>query len=134
MIFNDPAMIAEVTAVFWRYEHALLTNDMAVLDELFVARADTIRYGASDIQYGIDEIRAWRALQGKFDRTLEGLVIVTYGTDAASAQTLFHRPDRPDELGRQTQVWVKMEGGWKVAAAHVSMLSKAKYAGAVNSV
>lgn len=122
MIVNDPAILAEVHDAFARYEAALLANDGAMLDAMFVASPETVRYGVSEIQYGIDEIRAFRALQQPFDRTLERLVITTYGDAVATASTLFHRPDFPGQIGRQMQTWIKQDGSWRVAAAHVSMM------------
>lgn len=122
MIINDPAIVAEVQAAFDRYEAALLANDGATLDALFVAAPETVRYGVGEIQHGIDEIRAFRALQQPFTRTLERLVITTYGDGTATASTLFHRPDFPGQVGRQMQTWIKQDGSWRVAAAHVSMM------------
>ncbi len=120
MILNDPIVAAEVRDAFDRYETALLANDVAVLDAFFVEREDTVRYGVSEVQYGIDAIRAFRAVQRPFERTLEGLTIVTYGEDFATA--LFRRPDFPGQLGRQQQVWLRLPRGWCIAAAHVSMM------------
>jgi hypothetical protein len=123
MIINDPAVVAEVQDAFDRYETALLANDGATLDAMFVAAPETVRYGVNEIQYGIDEIRAFRALQQPFERTLDRLVITTYGEVTATASTLFHRPDFPGQVGRQMQTWIKQDGRWRVAAAHVSMLA-----------
>ncbi|WP_375451699.1 oxalurate catabolism protein HpxZ [uncultured Devosia sp.] len=122
MIFNDPSTLAEVRAAFYRYERALLDNDAAVLDAMFVHRDDTIRFGVGEWQYGIDAIRAFRAVQQPFERVLDGLEIVAYGHDVATASTLFHRTDLPGLVGRQQQTWVRTATGWCVAAAHVSMI------------
>ena len=122
MILNDPQVLAEVRAAFDRYEQALLANDAATLDAMFLHRADTTRYGVSEVQYGIEEIRAFRGLQRPFARRLDRLVIVTYGSDVAVASTLFHREDFPGQVGRQQQTWVRLPDGWRVAAAHVSMM------------
>ena len=122
MILNDPQVLAEVHAAFDRYEQALLANDSATLDAMFLHRADTTRYGVSEVQYGIEEIRAFRGLQRPFVRRLDRLVIVTYGSDVAVASTLFHREDFPGQVGRQQQTWVRLPDGWRVAAAHVSMM------------
>jgi hypothetical protein len=122
MIINDPTVVAEVQAAFDRYELALLEGDATTLDALFVASDLTVRYGVSEIQYGIDQIRAYRAAQRPFDRTLDRLVITTYGSAVATAATLFRRPDAPGQLGRQMQTWIKQDGNWRVAAAHVSMM------------
>lgn len=124
MIINDPAIVAEVRAAFDRYEHALLTHDAAVLDAMFVHRDDPTRYGVNELQYGIAEIRAFRAAQQPFTRTLDRLVIVTYGSDVATASTLFYRDDCPGQIGRQQQTWLRTEAGWCVAAAHVSMMPR----------
>jgi hypothetical protein len=122
VIINDPAVIAEVRDAFERYEAALLANDSAALDGFFLKRVDTVRYGVAELQYGIDEIRAFRAQQRPFARQLERLVITSFGTDFAIASTLFHRPDFPRQIGRQQQSWVRTEDGWQIAAAHVSMM------------
>lgn len=122
MIINDPQTVVAVRAAFDRYEAALLANDVPALDAFFLHRDDTVRYGVSEIQYGIYEIRAFRAVQLPFERELERVSIVTYGKEVATASTLFYRPDIPGQVGRQQQTWVFIEGGWKVAAAHVSMM------------
>jgi hypothetical protein len=124
MILNDPDTVAEVRDAFERYERALLANDAAVLDAMFVQRADTVRYGVAEVQYGIDEIRAFRAMQRPFTRVLDGLTITTYGKDVATASTLFYREDFPGQVGRQQQTWLRTSAGWCVAAAHVSMMPK----------
>jgi hypothetical protein len=122
MQIDDPKTLAEISAVFHEYETALLENDEAVLDAMFLHLNTTVRYGVAEVQYGIDEVRRFRARQQPFDRTLSRTVITTYGRDIAVASTLFHRPDFPGQIGRQTQTWIRMPEGWKVAAAHVSMM------------
>lgn len=122
MIFNDPAVVEEVCEAFARYEAALLANDVPALDAFFLHRSDTVRYGVSEVQYGIEEIRQFRSVQKPFERDLASLEIVSYGHDAATASTLFHRPDFPNQVGRQQQTWIRTEDGWKIAAAHVSMM------------
>lgn len=122
MIINDPEIVAEVRIAFERYEAALLANDVAVLDAFFLDRDDTVRYGVSEVQYGMAEIRAFRAVQQPFERRLDRLEIVAYGKDVATASTLFYRPDFKGQVGRQQQTWLRTDDGWKVAAAHVSMM------------
>ncbi len=122
MILNDPNVVAEVRAAFERYEQALLANDAVTLDAMFLHLPDTVRYGAAEVQYGIAEIRAFRALQMPFARSLARLTIVTYGSDVATASTLFYREDLPGQVGRQQQTWLRTAAGWRVAAAHVSMM------------
>jgi hypothetical protein len=122
---NIPEVVAEVTAAFERYERALVTNDVAVLDELFWDSPHTLRYGAAEILHGYAEIKAFRAARpaAGLDRTLLRTVITTYGRDFATANTTFSRPG-VDKLGRQSQSWVRMPGlGWRVVAAHVSLIA-----------
>jgi hypothetical protein len=124
MEINIPDVLAEVTAVFERYEAALVNNDVAVLDELFWNRPHTLRYGATENLYGFDEIRAFRAARPStgLARTLGRTVITTYGRDFATANTEFHRTGS-DRTGRQSQTWMRTPEGWRVVAAHVSFLS-----------
>lgn len=122
MIVDDPEILAEITAVFHAYETALLGHDADKLDAMFLHSDRTIRYGVAEIQYGIDEVRAFRAAQQPFERSLSRTVITTYGRDLAIASTLFHRPDTPGQVGRQMQTWIRTGSGWRVAAAHVSMM------------
>lgn len=124
MVINDPDTLRQVEAAFTRYETALLAHDAATLDAMFLHREDTVRYGVGENQYGIAEIRAFRALQSPFERDLARTVIVTYGTDVATASTLFFRPDALGKIGRQTQTWIRHDGNWLVAAAHVSMIDE----------
>lgn len=125
MEINIPEVVAEVTAAFDRYERALVTNDVAVLDELFWDSPHTLRYGAAEILHGYAEIKAFRAARpaAGLDRMLLRTVITTYGRDFATASTTFSRPG-VDKVGRQSQSWVRMPGqGWRVVAAHVSLIA-----------
>ena len=123
MDVNDPAVLAEVTAAFNRYEAALTGNDIAVLDELFWADDRVIRYGVTEVLHGAAEIAAFRAARPSVGlmRTISRTVITTFGQDFATASTLFHRQTMPGKLGRQMQSWVRMPEGWRVVAAHVSV-------------
>ena len=118
-----PAILAEMNAAFYRYEQALITNDIAVLDELFWHDPRTVRYGAAENLYGIDAIRAFRAARPSqgLVRQLVNTVITTFGEDMAVASTEFLR-EGTDKVGRQQQTWVKMASGWKIVAAHVSVM------------
>lgn len=122
MKINDAAVIAEVRVAFDAYETALLANDNSTLETFFLEDDSLVRYGLADIQHGFDEVRAWRKTQAPFARDLERLVIATFGDDFATAWTQFRRADCPGEIGRQSQVWLKTPGGWKIVAAHVSMM------------
>ena len=120
---NIPAVLAEVEAVFARYEDALVNNRIEVLDELFWDSPTTVRYGIGENLHGIDEIRAFRSARPPISlgRDLERTVITTYGRDMATAMTLFRRPGNP-KIGRQSQTWLRFAQGWRVVAAHVSMI------------
>lgn len=126
MQIDEPAVVAEVTAAFARYEQALIDNDVAVLTELFHDDPRTIRYGAAEILYGAREIHAFRAARSPagLARTLQRTVITTYGRDFAVASTLFHRPSQPGKIGRQMQTWARLAQGWRIVAASVSMMDE----------
>lgn len=127
MEIDRPDVVAEVRAAFDRYEVALTTNDVAVLDDTFRKDVRTIRYGGSEILYGHEEIAAFRAARAPqgLSRTISRTMITTYGQDFAVASTLFHRPTEPGKVGRQMQTWVRFPEGWKVVAAHVSTIDAA---------
>lgn len=118
---NLPDVVAEVQTVFERYEAALVSNDVATLDELFWNSAHTIRYGVTENLYGYAAIAAFRSARPStgLERTLANTVITTYGRDFATANTEFQRSGRQ---GRQSQTWVRMPEGWRVVSAHVSLL------------
>ena len=121
---NLPDVLAEVTQVFARYEDALVNNRIEVLDELFWPSQHTVRYGVRENLVGIAAIRAFRAArtaQG-LARTLQHTVITTFGRDCATTMTEFRR-EGGDKVGRQSQTWVRMPQGWRVVAAHVSLMA-----------
>lgn len=126
MKINDASTLAEVTTAFERYEAALVSNDVALLDALFLPEATTIRYGGAENLYGIEAIRAFRAGRSPtgLARRLEKTEITTYGYNCAVAATLFYRDTAPGRVGRQMQTWVRTEDGWRVAAAHVSIIDE----------
>jgi hypothetical protein len=121
---NDPDVLAELQAAFAAYEAALVGNDVAELDASFWASPQTIRYGTGENLYGHDEIAAFRAARppAGLARTLERTLLTTYGRDFGAASTLFRRAGTPDRLGRQMQSWVRFPEGWRVVAAHVSLI------------
>jgi hypothetical protein len=126
MEIDLPEVVAEVTAAFERYEKALVSNDVATLDALFHDDPRTIRYGGFENLYGYKEIMAFRAARPSVGlaRTLSKTVITAYGRDAAVASTLYDRPSFAGKIGRQMQTWVRFPEGWRVVAAHVSMIDK----------
>jgi hypothetical protein len=126
MDIDLPDVLAEVTAQFERYEKALVSNDVAVLNELFRKDSRTLRYGVGENLYGYDEIMAFRGARSPvgLGRTTAKTVITSYGRDAAVASTLFYRDSLAGKVGRQMQTWVRFPEGWKVVAAHVSIINE----------
>ena len=134
MEINLAEIQAEVGAVFALYEAALVGNDVERLDELFWPSEHTVRYGVGENLVGIDAIRAFRNARSSagLARSLRHTVITTFGRDFATAMTEFVRPSfeangRLSRIGRQSQTWVRTgqpgHGGWRVVAAHVSLLN-----------
>jgi Protein of unknown function (DUF3225) len=121
-----PDVVAEVKAAFERYEQALVSNDVAVLDSIFRDDPRVIRYGGGENLYGYQEIAAFRAARSPVGlaRILSKTVITTYGRDFAVASTLFHRASMRGQVGRQMQTWVRCPEGWRVVAAHVSVIEE----------
>jgi len=124
MQINIPEVLAEVTAQFMRYETALVTNDVKVLDELFWNSPHTLRYGATENLYGYDAIQAFRAGRPALalERAILKTIITTYGHDFATANVEFQRAGSA-RSGRQSQAWLRTPEGWRVVAAHVSLLA-----------
>jgi ketosteroid isomerase-like protein len=126
MDIDLPEVMAEVRAAFERYEQALVANDIAALDATFHDDPRTIRYGGAENLYGYKAIEAFRAARSPVGlaRTLSKTVITTYGRDFAVASTLFRRASTPGKVGRQMQTWVRLAVGWRVVAAHVSLIDE----------
>ena len=128
MEIDRPDVLSEVTAQFARYERALVSNDVTVLDELFHKDARSLRYGIAENLYGYGEITAFRAARspvGLMRKTAKTL-ITTYGCDTAVASTLFYRDSLPGKVGRQMQTWIRFPEGWRIVAAHVSIIDEPK--------
>jgi ketosteroid isomerase-like protein len=127
MDINLPDVKAEVEAAFAQYETALVTNDVDALQALFWNSPHTIRYGIAEILHGWDEIGAFRSARSPVGlaRSISRTVITTYGRDCATASTLFHRETIPGKTGRQMQTWARMPEGWRIVAAHVSLIDAA---------
>jgi AtzH-like len=119
-----PSVVAEVREAFARYEQALVSNDVATLNELFRDDPRTVRYGAAENLYGSAAIKSFRGARSAagLARTLSETVITTFGKDFAVVSTLFKRASLPGKVGRQMQSWVKFPQGWRVVAAHVSVI------------
>lgn len=123
MQINIPEVVQEVEAEFRRYEQALMANDVATLNAQFWNAGETVRYGAVEALYGYDAIAGFRQARDVTDiaRELTRTVITTYGRDTATAFTEYRRLGS-GRRGRQSQTWVRMPEGWRIVAAHVSLL------------
>jgi len=124
MIINDPQTLKQVEAAFSAYEAALIGNDVAALDGFFSQSDLALRYGIAENLYGFAAIRAFRAARSPagLARSLEKTQITTYGADFAVAATLFRRASSPGKIGRQVQSWARFDVGWRIVAAHVSVI------------
>jgi hypothetical protein len=120
MTVNDPAVLAELTAAFYRYERALASHDVATLDELSWKSALTLRFDLSENLYGHEAIPS--AGRARLARTLRNTVITTYGRDFGTANTEFVERDS-GRAGRQSHTWLRTSCGWRIVAAHVSWLT-----------
>ena len=120
---NLPEVLAEVTAASDRYEDALVNNKVEVLDELFWNSPHTLRYGVTENLYGYAEIQAFRAARPPQGLAREVLrtAITSYGHDFATVNIEFRRAGST-RTGRQSQTWMRTAQGWRVVAAHVSLL------------
>ena len=123
---NRPEIVAEIAALFERYEQALVEKDVAVLDSTFWDSPHTIRYALAENCYGFDEIHAARVaadpLPGGAKEARIRLEILTLGSDFATVNLEFKPRGKPG-IGRQSQTWMRLSGlGWKVVSAHVSIL------------
>jgi hypothetical protein len=126
MIVNDPEVLHELSELYPCYEKALVENDVATLTAMFWASPLAMRFGAGENLYGMDEIEAFRKARptAGLARRIARLDIVTFGRDHASVTLEFER-DTPAKTvrGRQSQLWVRLPEGWRIVAAHVSLLS-----------
>ena len=124
MELNIPEVVAEVRAAFLRYQHAVDTNDVETMNELFWTSPFTVRFGPNGTLIGHDAIANYRQTRTATaePRTLRNTVITTFGRDFATASTLFHRATSPGKVGRQQQSWARFDDGWHIVAAHVSVI------------
>ncbi len=127
MEIDIPEIVAEVAALHDRYEAALMANDADALQALFWNNPRTIRYGIGENLYSWDEIGAFRSARSPVGlaRSLSRTRIATFGRDFATVSTLFDRASLPGKIGRQMQTWVRMPEGWRIVAAHVSVIAAA---------
>jgi Protein of unknown function (DUF3225) len=121
MEFDRPEVVAEVAAAFAAYEAALADNDADEIVGFFHESPDTVRFGLSDHQVGVEEQRQWRSRQPPLPagRRLCDTRVSTFGADFAVVTTFFGYPGSP-VTGRQSQTWVRLPAGWRIVSAHVS--------------
>jgi hypothetical protein len=125
MVINDPEVVAELAALYPRYEAALVSNDAETLTAMFWNSKHALRFGATENLHGFEEISAFRKARPGVNlaRTIKRLDIVTFGRDFGSVTLEFTREvDGRSVLGRQSQVWVRLTEGWRIVSAHVSIL------------
>ena len=129
MTINDPEIVAELRALYPRYEEALVANDVDSLMALFWAGPQVMRFGVTENLYGPDELAAFRKARpaANLARTVTRLDIVSFGSDFASITLEFERPSSQGAQqkirGRQSQAWVRLPEGWRIVQAHVSLLT-----------
>jgi hypothetical protein len=125
MTVNDPEVIAELRALYPRYEDALVSNDVDTLVAMFWAGPQVMRFGVTENLYGPDELEAFRKARpgAGLARTVTRLDIVSFGRDFGSITLEFERSTAKGLVrGRQSQVWVRFAEGWRIVQAHVSLL------------
>jgi len=125
MEINDPGVLAELRALYPLYEEALVNNDVETLTKMFWASPYAVRLGAGENLYGVEEIEAFRKSRPAVNlaRRMVRLEVVSFGRDFGSVTLEFERDSAAGVVrGRQSQVWVRMEEGWRIVSAHVSVL------------
>jgi len=124
MIVNDPSIVAELTELAARYETALMANDLSALDAMFWQSPDVVRLGVGENLYGIEVIAAFRAARpgGSPPRQVIRTTIASFGRDLGVINIEFQRVGAAT-IGRQSQSWVRFAQGWRIVAAHVSLMA-----------
>lgn len=115
---NDPDVVREIESLFSRYDDALRSNDLETLNGFFLDSATTVRFGVRENLYGRDEIEAFRASRTTPPNVVrERIEITTYGADVATVAAA-------GGVGRTMQTWVRFPQGWRIVAAHVSVMDE----------
>jgi hypothetical protein len=125
MTVNDAEVVAELRALYPRYEAALIANDVDTLMAMFWAGPEVMRFGVTENLYGPEELGAFRKGRpaANLARTVTRLDVVSFGRDFGSITLEFERVSAAGTVrGRQSQVWVRMPEGWRIISAHVSLL------------
>lgn len=125
IIINEPEVIAELRALYLRYEEALVSNDVHTLMAMFWTGPEVMRFGVTENLYGPEELAAFRKGRpaANLARTITRLDVVSFGLDFASITLEFERSSASGTVrGRQGQVWVRLPEGWRIVSAHISLL------------
>jgi hypothetical protein len=125
IIINDPEVIAELRALYLRYEEALVSNDVDTLMSMFWTGPEVMRFGVTENLYGPEELAAFRKGRSAANlvRTITRLDVVSFGLDFASITLEFERSSASGTVrGRQSQIWVRLPEGWRIVSAHISLL------------
>jgi hypothetical protein len=127
MIVDIPEVKADLEQTFRQYEMALVEGDTETLNSLFYPAGTTVRYGIrGDNQYGHEAIALARRNAGGAmgERQLDRTLITTFGKDFGVASTLSRQAKNPGKMARQQQTWIRTQSGWKIVAAHVSIIDE----------
>ncbi len=125
MLINDQETVAELSAIYPQYENALITNDIETMQRLFWESPHVVRFGATENLHGIDEIEAFRLARPAVNlaRKITRIDITTFSKDFGCVNLEFEREkDGKIIRGRQSQSWARLPEGWRIVAAHVSLL------------
>jgi hypothetical protein len=123
MQINIPTVVEEVRNAFIDYEAVLMKNDTDALDAWFWDSPHTVRYGVAEILHGAEAISAYRKTCQPVpaSRVLANTIVTTFGHDYATVSTEF-TDHTSTQIGRQMQTWARLDGQWRVVAAHVSLM------------
>lgn len=126
MQLDHPETLAQARALFDRYEAALMANRADELDAMFWADPRTVRFGVTEILYGHEAIRAFRASVRRYaTRTQRRVQITAFGRDFACTHLEYERVGS-GAIGRETKIMARLPAlGWRVVSAHVSLLAPA---------
>ena len=120
---NLPDVLRDLDQAFNQYEEALIQNNVPILDKFFWDNPSTVRYGIAENLYGGDEIRAYRKNCNPVPpgRRIIQKNITSIGYNFGIVSVEFTSP-YSEQSGRQMQTWVLFPEGWKIVAAHVSVI------------
>jgi hypothetical protein len=122
---NLPEVINQVKLAFESYEKNLIENNVDALIDSFWHHPSAVRFGATENLYGWQEIQNFRQQRTPpARRELMHTVITTFGKEYANISTEFK--NAKGEVGRQMQSWILTQDGWRIAAAHISLLPASK--------